>query len=1254
MLLTLAAFSSITAAEYGLDFEEDVLGDRIPVSIESDFDEELRNYPVKVDPGQIGDDACDDALFYDVREDRFYDYYIEGGCDEGFIWLQNPILPANYEDDEIYIYEDGGDIHEEEPVFRYHEDFSDHEPGLTIDQVERFQLNVLSGGQDTGGRAEINTDNNLYLESNSNYTSITRPFGLNEGERSSIEIKTSPPENMTIGFTDGRTYNSGEPKSGYKVSLTNTDTKLMRVEQENITHSQETKIGDGDGINSEGEVVIGFNWIGDTLEVYYREFGDIEEETVLKTTDTTFSDRSNLQISVGENVEREIEWIRERQRISEEPESELEEPETVETDEPDPELEVLHFEEGDTVEYQNFVDLKVSETGYDGNDYPLSAIFYSDTYGFIGFDEADVGEPLRTRWMDLNRGEKFQPFVIVCDIHNNCGASEEESFEVDYDGYPQILDQSVWEGEGLADEFTRFGLMDEDRQPQGLEDGLLLYFTEDGSDAGDFPENIPPAEESDRRPRMFGGFQEMENHIVMSRDRSDQLQPGMRHNYQGMESIISDPDLFYRRYDFIDEFEDDFDARAPLWFDSLATADRADQYALSPKEDWAVDTTGKPYPSGGVSDFYIRVEVLPDGSEFLEGDERERDHWARDSWEEETRPKPARVFANSIPVSGFQGSGMSGHQIESDQGYWLNPDDLPPNTDLQLNDRFVETVALTGPDSGIALHDVDEDDPGSADIHDADIGVSAIGDIYWEGAYEGFSESLEDMTDRPDPRENEEVHENLSPYMCGDDESEYLLEELGESPNSERFEGRFACATANDKCVAWDAENQEYEGRKLFEIGEYVNTNSIEENMGRTKNSQEQCLRYDFEIPRFQEHDIENDLVPAWYPQDLSEEICRENGLFDPTEGKRWFDKEYIERYPYAVEQGINQDLNPYLHSETDEGKGIGNQLDYFEYDDERENWAYNENENGLSGDPVDWNLEDDMETPVETGRTESSIEDEGLPYDWNEAVTAGFCAGDDQNEYFQYQECSSDFCPTNQSVIGVSSNVDSCILDNSTIENAAAVGSETELSNEDVAATHRRIYSQGEMVQINPEGEGVELDDDSTFEEIGCFGGTWYDEWPLVYEREKIVEVPFGASRTLPFRIINPTDQEQEYEVGLDFEQDPIEDNPPIEPHTSFAFEESDFYTTEVDGTEVETHHVTIEGNRENAKGNFTISVESLDTPVEGEVEIQATVTDDETEGRTVSSPQELPGPPALAVVLIMILSIIIKSRTEYETETN
>jgi len=257
----------------------------------------------------------------------------------------------------------------------------------------------------------------------------------------------------------------------------------------------------------------------------------------------------------------------------------------------------------------------------------------------------------------------------------------------------------------------------------------------------------------------------------------------------------------------------------------------------------------------------------------------------------------------------------------------------------------------------------------------------------------------------------------------------------------------------------------------LIERGEYINVNESTESLGRYKQDKEICMKRT------------SDPQGYWWDQDYGrvggELTCNVNALYG-SPGIRWFDKSYVERHPHAVTGGIDDDLNRFLEQST-------RPADRYDSEPQQSSW-------------------DTDETPVPTGTTNKSV------------VTKGFCGGDDGSEYLATQICKTDACVTDRNHFGVARNPGSCVFDGRSGE----VGNNAQPVN---SSRHRRqIYSPGQSIQL----------DFRQPVNITCVGGEWFEQGPIVFDRENI-KVPVGGQSSAAFSVINTGILPAEFKVEMD-----------------------------------------------------------------------------------------------------------------------
>ncbi|PSH01316.1 MAG: hypothetical protein BRC26_03800, partial [Nanohaloarchaea archaeon QH_8_44_6] len=429
-------------------------------------------------------------------------------------------------------------------------------------------------------------------------------------------------------------------------------------------------------------------------------------------------------------------------------------------------------------------------------------------------------------------------------------------------------------------------------------DGLFYSFFNPGDRDKDFnPQGDNTEGDSHVSEAYYRGY------IDRIFDDSKQLEPGMNTTVYGMPED-SDPNT------------------VNLWNDSVGTEDRADQWGITEDVSKCVSGRGNAFDTStaGYRYDYTGVE--------------------RSNPDDPTVSKLYRAMGNSLCVVSEGYQNYRGETMFTGYGVWINPDNLKQGdisgkhsygaynnwTDLLNNEGF--GIDITGPDSGLGFRETDNHGP--EQFTDYDNERVFVGDIK-------FNDS-----------------DKLDPPMCGDDESEYLLEEQGESVNPEEGQGRFVCADTNAVCVSYEAS-----GGPLFERDDYAQAGEPGEESGRLKQDREVCYQRSGE-------------EAMWFDQDYRAELCRENILYGP-QGVTWFDSSYIDQHPEAVKGGIDDSWS-----------------DYFEQ----------KGQSSLFSDPEsgDYNS---THSPVDTGTKKSKVAvPDGSDY--------GFCGGDDESEYLVTQDCNA------------------------------------------------------------------------------------------------------------------------------------------------------------------------------------------------------------------------------------------------------
>lgn len=594
------------------------------------------------------------------------------------------------------------------------------------------------------------------------------------------------------------------------------------------------------------------------------------------------------------------------------------------------------------------------------------------------------------------------------------------------------------------------------------------------------------------------------------------------------------------------------------WFeDTNIGSNNAVQYAYTKYMNWSIASSGVPYPPfgaertgyGGSNGAHYRVDYSGEN---------------RTTIDNESVPKTAKAFGNSLAVVAQKD--IPSADINKGEGFWIDPDDVKDHWEAdRINssmkgasswrDLITFDLDISGPDAGIGY---DLEEGGSSDSNPGYVDEvrstttseidTAFADIYWE--------------------RNSPLAEGLEPPVCGDDSDEYLLEEQGESANSIEGDGKYACTTAPDQCVSYQSED-----KRLYDIGEYQQAGEPGEEAGRLKDDDEICDMRDNPI---------DEERGTWYDQDFAKEYCRANGLYGPA-GVQWMEPSYIDRYPNAVNEGIDDDLNPYL-----EQNGVST----------------------LESNPETY--ESEGGTPVTAGEPESNNNPK--------VATKGFCAGDDASEYIIVQDCRTDLCETDNSNIGVANDPDKCLLDQS--ETSGVSGDE------------RDIYQEGEKVEVNSEV-------------MACFGGEWWDEWPIQFLRDE-AEAPIGQTDRIAFTVINPQETETAFDLELGFLD--TSDANRLDSRTFFEETGTNEMNITVGPSTSATRNIVVRGQglEENiSKSDVTIMASSRDGGLSGTDTAKIGVFNlsnvDDSSSPVSSEPRDVPGMTIIqAIWLTMIASVI------------
>lgn len=586
------------------------------------------------------------------------------------------------------------------------------------------------------------------------------------------------------------------------------------------------------------------------------------------------------------------------------------------------------------------------------------------------------------------------------------------------------------------------------------------------------------------------------------------------HNYRGYHNSMQDssdqlqPNSTTRQnWNLSDVFGDDYRV-----YDSRDSTPGPDNWGLSKYMNASIGNRGDPYLPGtrDRSGFYYQPDLVHSST------------GVRQALMEEGVDKRDKVFGNSIAVArDFDNDGQ-------DEGVWEDPDDwsrsgigprhVPPEF---MNFSYGD---ITGFDKGMGV-DNGTDDEGVFRFknNNPDSNVS-IGDI-----------AFVDEDGKSDTFEQE-------PPVCGDDHKEYLIEELGESANSMNRSGSFACSGRRDVCVARHGGS-----KAVYRNGDLVNTDEASEQFGRAKNDREVC-----------ETRGTNTRFGVWYDQDYSVEYCQNNTLYGNI-GVRWFDSSFVDRHPYAVIEGIDDDMNPYLYNRN-----------RYQFTSTQGDPAYGAGDTPV---PTGRNVSGDVASFYsEYKNNPSSVYNDELK---DYVASKGFCAGDDSDENLIVQESDVSVIDTNFSVIAVADSPGDCVLDGANYPNKIDQSSPT---------GNRNVYSTGESVSV---------DLGPTQRQVTCYNGVWRAEGPVFFLREN-VEVESGSSSSVDFQLINVQNTETTFEVTLDVPTD-------LQPHTEFSQGGVQFTAT-LPAEETNVYGVDIFGyNKSVDSADINVTAEATGTNIQG-----------------------------------------------------
>lgn len=724
--------------------------------------------------------------------------------------------------------------------------------------------------------------------------------------------------------------------------------------------------------------------------------------------------------------------------------------------------------------------------------------------------------------------------------YNPEGSTEGTALEDDC-GNPRFSSDNL---QGCNDAGQRYSSGDE-RQP------TFYSFLMEGKRDEDYQ---PQGDDIDTGNAVFRGY------IIKLTEMSNQLEAGM------------DTSNFYTSTT----------PNPSIWSNSDGSDDAADQWAIAQSFNWSLSSRGVPYPPWNT---YYRSSSSK-----------------RSSPDSTSRLKTQKVFGNSYAaVSDTSMTDDNGNSVDPGDGVWIDPDFIRTawnsgnfrwgSSTSTWTDTLTFKMDLTGPDSGVGF---DTGDGSDLNFKGSSGNEKAVlwGDIYFQGEKDNIDNDGNDGTDEGPSQENWEGTNDVGetvpehePPMCGDDQKEFLLEEMGESIRSEQFNGMYACARTANPCVDMSSTP------RIRDYGSYTQTDEPDEEVGRLKN--------DFEIC---EQRPEDDMS-LWYDQDFGhidsngiQDTCNTNLLYGKR-GLRWVDAQYVKDYPKAVTGGIDDDWNMYIDNNYNSGKS----------DEFTQKYASKPNQDN-------WNFA--TESPVDSG---------ARPVGNDSIATLGFCGGDDAGEHLITQQCNTNLCETDRDILGVTKTPGSCVLEPSTFDSGYSIDTD-----------ERKLYAPGEK---------VEVDIGSDTRKIACFNGYWYEDWPIVFKQDE-VQVPFGETSDVAFSVINVRESRTTFKVEM---IDPFTDNPSAYQHSTFVEKDGDSFETTIAPQSSKTFHIEIRGadkaigdDSEPSEDDLTVRASASNSDMTGQdvttVDIVQNNATNSSVGRT--EPRSVPGIGMIHIIFLILMS--------------
>ncbi len=549
-------------------------------------------------------------------------------------------------------------------------------------------------------------------------------------------------------------------------------------------------------------------------------------------------------------------------------------------------------------------------------------------------------------------------------------------------------------------------------------------------------------------------------------------------------------------------------------------------------------------------------------------------------------PKYFKAFGNSYAaVADTTLTDENGNTVNPGEGVWIDPDFLK-EADNSGDYRFPAgsnwadevsfSMDITGSDAGLGF---DLGASASLTIRSPD-GVSnsfVLGDIYFEGEDNGVDSDGDGSVDEGPGAESWE-----GTNLVGETVNELEPPMCGDDANEFLVEEMGESSNPKQFTGAYGCASvrtycvDRSSGQDFFSRDNYNQVDEPDENFGRLKQDKEYCGQTE-------------DGLSVWYDQDFGDvdgdgiqETCRDNTLYGSA-GVRWISESYIEDYPHAVKGGVDDDWNSYIEQHLSVYPGKYDQLQSMP---SKSSWS-----------PPDFN----SLSPVPTGSPNTSI------------ATLGFCGGEDSDEYIITQRCNNRLCSTDTSVLGVADDPGDCILEGSQYPQ--------------ISDSKRRLYDTG---------DNLTFDLGSSQRDIACFGGVWYEEWPVVFEQDTI-DVEKGETQRVTFQLINVENVERTFDVRME--------NTDVAQFSEFTTESGNSFTATVPANSAEKYQVDIYGGDTTIDSSpLRVQADAVNSRVTGEdsvtVDIVNTTVD---KGGARSGSENVPGIGMIQVMFIVLMSALL-----------